>query len=67
MGNVVDKPMTDCTGEQIMKELLFHLDFLVEEILPKSITVLCFSPLATSAILPRHHMDRPQFIPPNTA
>lgn len=66
MGNVVDKPMTKCAGEEIMTELLSHLNFPVESLLPNSITIPCLLPLATSALLPRVHKNRPEVIPPNT-
>ncbi|KAJ6028708.1 hypothetical protein N7540_004284 [Penicillium herquei] len=66
LGNEVNKPMTRCTGEEIMTELLSHLNFPVESILPKSNTIPCLLPLATSAILPRHLKDRPEVIPTNT-
>lgn len=65
IGNVINKPMINCTGEDIIKELFFHLGFPGEEILNQSITIPCFSPLATSAILPRDGIDRPEVIPPN--
>ncbi|KAJ5674714.1 uncharacterized protein N7477_004648 [Penicillium maclennaniae] len=66
MGNFVDKPMTKCAGEEIMKELLSHLDFPMESILPKSITIPCLLPLATSALLPRYPKNRPEVIPRDT-
>ncbi|KAJ5240695.1 uncharacterized protein N7469_002286 [Penicillium citrinum] len=66
MGNVVDKPMANCSGEEIMTELLSHLNFPVESILPRSNTIPCLLPLATSTLLPRHVKDRPEVLPPNT-
>lgn len=66
MGNAVDKPMTKCSGKEIMTELLFHLDFPAESLLPKSITIPCLLPLGTSSLLPRHPRSRPEVIPPNT-
>jgi oleate hydratase len=66
MGNVVDKPMAECAGKEIMTELLSHLNFPVESLLPKSITIPCLLPLATSALLPRYPKNRPEVIPPNT-
>lgn len=65
-GNVIDKPMTKCAGKEIMTELLSHLNFPVESLLPKSTTIPCLLPLATSALLPRSPKDRPEVIPPNT-
>lgn len=66
MGNAVDKVMTKCTGSEIMTELLFHLNFPFENILPKSLTIPCVLPLATSALLPRQPQSRPHVVPPNT-
>lgn len=66
MGNTIEKPMTDCTGEEIMAELLSHLNFPLDSILPRSNTIPCNLPLATSTLLPRAHTDRPEVIPPNT-
>jgi oleate hydratase len=65
-GNFVTKPMSQCTGEEIMTELLCHLDFPVESLLPSSKTVPCLMPLATSPLLPRAHKHRPRVIPPHT-
>ncbi|CAG8061427.1 unnamed protein product [Penicillium nalgiovense] len=66
MGNVIDKPMTKCAGKEIMTELLSHLNFPIESFLPKSITIPCLLPLATSALLQRDPKDRPEVIPPKT-
>lgn len=66
MGNFVDKLMTECSGKEIMKELLSHLNFPVESILAESITIPCLSPLATSPLLPRDPKNRPEVIPQNT-
>jgi oleate hydratase len=65
MGNSVDKPMIDCAGKEIMKELLSHLNYSAENILSKCITIPTLSPLATSALLPRSTKDRPEVLPPN--
>jgi oleate hydratase len=65
-GNFVTKPMFKCTGEEIMTELLSHLNFSVESLFPTSNTVPCLIPLATSPLLPRAHEHRPEVIPPRT-
>ena len=49
-----------------MIELLSHLNFPVESLLSKSITIPCLLPLATSALLQRYRKSRPEVIPPNT-
>lgn len=66
IGNVVNKVMTECTGKEIMTELLSHLEFPVDSILPKTITIPSLAPLATSPLLPRYPKNRPEVIPPNT-
>jgi oleate hydratase len=66
-GNFIEKPMAACSGEEITKELLGHLGFSAEMILPKSIAIPCSMPLATSALQPRSPNDRPEVIPAGTA
>ncbi|KAH8701865.1 myosin-crossreactive antigen [Talaromyces proteolyticus] len=65
-GNIVQKPMYNCTGEEIMKELLWHLQLPGDDILKTSITIPCLSPYATSAMLTRKQGDRPGVIPSGT-
>lgn len=65
-GNFVEKPMGACTGQEIMIELLGHLNFPLHPILENSITVPCMLPYITSQFLTRKHTDRPQVIPTGT-
>jgi oleate hydratase len=65
-GNFILKPMYNCTGEEIMKELLSHLHFPLNPILDSSITIPCLIPYATSAMVTRKEGDRPEVIPPGT-
>jgi oleate hydratase len=62
-GNIVKKPMADCTGEEILTELLGHLNFPKEKILPNAITRPSMLPYITSQFLTRSYQDRPQVIP----
>ncbi|PLB45065.1 67 kDa myosin-cross-reactive antigen family protein [Aspergillus steynii IBT 23096] len=62
-GDIVKKPMLNCSGEEIMTELLHHLRFPTEEIIPESITIPCVVPRMTATLLPRASEDRPQVIP----
>lgn len=64
-GDFVKKRMIDCTGEEILTELLHHLKFDEdkEKILNTSIVIPCIMPFATSQFLPRSKGDRPQVIP----
>ncbi|KAF9883973.1 hypothetical protein FE257_002414 [Aspergillus nanangensis] len=62
-GDYVKKPMVECAGEEIMRELLSHLKFPEETILPHSIAIPCIVPRMTAALLPRDAEDRPQIVP----
>ncbi|KAJ8096489.1 oleate hydratase [Lipomyces tetrasporus] len=65
-GNYVKKPMLQCSGSEIMKEILQHLKFPVTNILANSITIPCISPRVRSPLLVRSHDDRPLVIPHHT-
>ncbi|KAE8153789.1 oleate hydratase [Aspergillus avenaceus] len=65
-GNYVQKPMLDCTGEEILTEVLGHLNIPQDEILPTAITIPCVTPLGTAAMLKRSQHNRPEVIPHNT-
>jgi len=64
-GNFVDKPMTDCTGYELMTELLGHLRFDVhsDAILQKATCIPCMMPFITSQFMPRGGGDRPAIVP----
>jgi oleate hydratase len=64
-GNFVQKPMSACTGREIMTELLGHLHLQAEatSMLAGSICIPCMMPFITSQFLPRGAGDRPQVIP----
>ncbi len=64
-GNFVKKKMTECTGEEILTELIYHLGFeeYLEEILKSAICIPCMTPYVTSHFLPRRAGDRPLVIP----
>ncbi|KAH8598421.1 67 kDa myosin-cross-reactive antigen family protein [Bisporella sp. PMI_857] len=63
IGDSVRKPMFECTGKEIFKELLGHLNFPEDYSRRDSITIPCMIPYATSPLLTRRHGDRPQVIP----
>ena len=66
VGAFVKKPMADCTGREILTEILGHLHIGGEDakiILDSSICIPCMMPLITSQFLPRDRGDRPQVIP----
>ncbi len=64
-GNFVKKAMAECTGREIMTEVLGHLRIEAEasKILATSICIPCMMPFITSQFLPRTKGDRPQVIP----
>ncbi|KUJ23913.1 myosin-cross-reactive antigen [Mollisia scopiformis] len=62
-GNFVKKPMADCSGEEILTELLHHLNFPEHPTLDNAITIPCMLPYVTSQFLTRKEGDRPEVIP----
>ncbi|OLN33246.1 putative antigen [Desulfosporosinus metallidurans] len=65
VGDYVKKRMSDCTGEEILTELLGHLNFENdrEAILKSANCIPCMMPFITSQFMPRSLGDRPQIIP----
>jgi oleate hydratase len=68
-GNFVDKPMSECTGTEILVELYSHLGFEsdIPRFLEAANCVPCMLPYTTSQFMPRSPGDRPEVIPPGTA
>lgn len=64
-GNFVKKPMSQCTGEEILLELFSHLGIveLMKPVMAKVSCVPCMMPFIDSEFMPRAHGDRPQVIP----
>jgi oleate hydratase len=64
-GDFVKKPMTACSGREILTEVLGHLriGFSVERILDTTTVIPCMMPFITSQFLPRGKGDRPNIIP----
>jgi len=64
-GNFVDKPMSACSGREIMTELLNHLHIIDQApyILESCICIPCMMPFITSQFLPRAQGDRPNVLP----
>jgi oleate hydratase len=67
-GNFVKKKMGDCSGREIMTELLHHLKFEehIDKIINSSICIPCLMPYITSQFMPRSNGDRPQVVPDNS-
>jgi oleate hydratase len=64
-GDFVKKPMSACSGREIMTEILGHLrvDTAAAAILDRCICIPCMMPFITSQFLPRERGDRPEIIP----
>lgn len=64
-GNYVPKTMPECTGHEIVMELLYHLDLLEQkdDILANTIANTAYMPYITSMFMPRAKGDRPQIVP----
>lgn len=65
-GNYINKPMKECTGEEILIELLYHLHLMdkEKEILKDIINVIpCMMPYIDSQFQPRKMSDRPEIVP----
>ncbi|PHV06267.1 oleate hydratase [Janthinobacterium sp. BJB412] len=65
IGNFVAKPMADCSGEEILRELCGHLNF-DDEVMAKANCIPCRMPYITSMFMPRVKSDRPLPVPANT-
>jgi oleate hydratase len=64
-GDFVKKPMSVCSGREIMTEILGHLRIEAEaaKILETCICIPCMMPFITSQFLRRKKGDRPQVVP----
>jgi oleate hydratase len=67
-GNFYQKPMHQCSGEDILRELLEHLglkrgDQIAEAIVRTSICIPCNIPYVNNIWLPRKSGDRPPVVP----
>lgn len=66
VGDYVQKPMRECTGEEILYELIHHLHFEdeMDEIMDSVVNVIpCMMPYIVSQFQPRKMTDRPQVVP----
>lgn len=66
IGDYVKKPMRDCTGEELLIELLHHLHMKDElkEIMKDVVNVIpCMMPYVDAQFQPRAMADRPKVVP----
>lgn len=66
VGNYVQKPMIECSGHEILSELMGHLRFPLHPAMDHAITLPCIMPYITSQFLTRGPGDRPMVVPKNT-
>jgi oleate hydratase len=68
VGNFVGKKMSECSGEELLTELLGHLRFDDRKslILRTSNCIPCMMPYITSQFMPRVKCDRPEVKPAGT-
>lgn len=62
-GNYIQKPLVECTGREILEELLAHLRFPLHPTVDSAITIPCLMPYITSQFLTRIPGDRPAVMP----
>ncbi|MDO3411238.1 oleate hydratase [Saccharibacillus sp. CPCC 101409] len=66
-GDYIKKPMSECTGEEITAEWLYHMGVPVEEIPDMAATgancIPCMMPYITAFFMPRAAGDRPKIVP----
>ena len=64
-GNYIKKPMAECTGEEILTEILYHFNLMdmKDEVLAHAHISTCMMPYITSQFMPRTCTDRPKVVP----
>lgn len=64
-GDIVKKPMLECTGEELLKEYCYHFGLLdqFEEIKARTKVRIATMPWITAFFMPRGKGDRPEVIP----
>jgi len=65
-GNFIDKKMSECSGKELLEELLYHLGIDavdMQEYIDECIVRPVMMPYITSQFMPRVQGDRPEVIP----
>ena len=62
IGNFIAKPMSDCNGAEILRELCGHLRFDLD-VVDGANCIPCWMPYITSMFMPRTQSDRPLPVP----
>lgn len=65
VGSYIKKPMAECTGNEIIEEMLYHFNMLdmKDEVIAHSYISTCMMPYITSQFMPRKESDRPKIVP----
>lgn len=65
VGDHIQKPMAECTGEEIIEELLYHFGLLdmKDEVLAHCYISTCMMPYIGAHFMPRKVSDRPKNVP----
>ena len=65
IGNCIKKPIAECTGEEILTEILYHFNLMdmKDEVLAHAHVSTCMMPYITSQFMPRTCTDRPKVVP----
>jgi len=64
IGDFVGKPMSQCSGEEVLRELCGHLNFDFDVTFARANCIPCRMPYITSMFMPRAPGDRPPPVPP---
>ncbi len=65
-GDFIDKKMSECSGRELLQELLYHLGIDkndMQEYIDECIVIPAMMPYITSQFMPRVKGDRPEVIP----
>ena len=65
-GDFIDKKMSECSGKELLQELLYHLGISesnMQELIDECIVIPAMMPYITSQFMPRVKGDRPEVIP----
>ena len=65
-GDFIDKKMSECTGKELLQELLYHFGIEPEQMqayVDECIVIPAMMPYITSQFMPRLKGDRPEVIP----
>jgi oleate hydratase len=65
IGDFVAKPMAECNGAEILRELCGHLNFDLATVATAN-CIPCRMPYITSMFMPRARTDRPLPVPPSS-